>query len=199
MRQFEPAQLLARLSERLSLLTDGARDLPPRQRTLRNTIAWSYNLLSLEEQTLFRRLGVFAGGCTLEAAEKVAGEGLHTPVRDLLPSIIDKSLVKVEISGQASRYHLLELVREYANEQLMLNVEFEKPVLRHLEFYTALAESTEPRLNGIERSDWVVQLTQEQNNFRRCAGSRLEQRECRIWPQVIRCARHLLAMDRKSR
>jgi predicted ATPase len=95
-RLFTPAQLLSRLPNRLDLLIDGARDLPARQRTLRNTIEWSYNLLSPEEQRLFRRLGVFAGTCYLGAIKHITCANLQTSEEDLLQSLTVKSLIKVE-------------------------------------------------------------------------------------------------------
>jgi len=98
-----------RLEHRLELLTAGPRDLPDRQRTLRSTIGWSFELLDEHEQKLFRRLSVFAGGCTLDAAESVGGATLDT-----LGSLVDKSLVR----RQDRRYRMLDTVREYALEQL---------------------------------------------------------------------------------
>jgi predicted ATPase len=143
-RMFEPAQLLTRLSTRLDVLTDGARDLPTRQRTLRNTIAWSYNLLSSEEQTLFRRLGIFAGGCTLEAAEQVAGDGLYTPVLDLLQSLADKSLVMIDIHDDEPRCSMLETLHQYAIERLEQSGESEILGKRHAHYFASYAESIEP-------------------------------------------------------
>ena len=104
-----PKQILARLDQRLPLLTGGARDAPERQRTLRATIEWSYELLTREEQHLFARLSVFVGGCTLEAVEEVAGADLDT-----LQSLVDKSLLRLS----EDRYWMLETIREYAGERL---------------------------------------------------------------------------------
>jgi predicted ATPase len=108
------AQILERLEQRLPLLTGGARDLPERQRTLRATIEWSYELLSPEEQRLFALLAVFRGGCTLEAAEDVAGADLDT-----LQSLVDKSLLR----HSEERYWMLETIREYAAERLEASAE----------------------------------------------------------------------------
>jgi predicted ATPase len=134
-RMFDPAQLLARLSSRLDLLTSHAQDLPARQRTLRGTIEWSYNLLVPEEQTLFRRLSIFAGGCSLEAAERVAGDGLQTPILDLLWSLADKSLIKLDVVDNEMRISLLETLREYALAQLTASGESDALFTRHTEFY----------------------------------------------------------------
>jgi predicted ATPase len=115
-----PAALLQRLEHRLPLLTGGARDLPDRQRTLRGTIAWSYDLLPPEEQWVFRRLAVFVGGCTLEAAECIANthEDLGGDALDVLGSLVSKSLLRQEEDHDAGpRFTMLETVREYGLEQ----------------------------------------------------------------------------------
>jgi predicted ATPase len=117
---FAPTALLARLSSPLRLLTGGACDLPARQQTLRNTIDWSYSLLNPAEQGVFARLGVFAGGCTIDAAEAVCGID-DTPVEvvDVLASLVNHSLLRQEQGpGGAPRFMMLETVREYAREQL---------------------------------------------------------------------------------
>jgi predicted ATPase len=130
-RALSSAQILERLEQRLPLLTGGARDAPERQQTLRATIAWSYELLTPEEQRAFRRLGVFVGGCTLEAAEAVAGADL-----DLLQSLVEKSLLRFD----GERYSVLETIREFALEQLKETVELEEMEQRHFDFFFELAE-----------------------------------------------------------
>ena len=127
-----PEQLLQRLEQRLPLLTGGPRDLPERQRTLRGAIAWSYDLLDGEERRTFRALGVFVGGCTLAAAEEVAGADL-----DLLQSLLAKSLLR----RTEDRYWQLETIREFALEKLGEAGELETVARRHFDFYAALAES----------------------------------------------------------
>jgi predicted ATPase len=126
------AQILARLEHALPLLTGGARDLPERQRTLRGAIAWSYELLTAEEQEVFRRLGIFSGGWTLDAAEQVAGAELDT-----LQSLVEKSLVRFD----EERYSLLETIGEFAHERLDEAGEVEEARRRHFDFYRALAEA----------------------------------------------------------
>src|SRR5207249_2772169 len=115
-RLFPPQALLERLEHRLNMLTNGAKDLPARQQTLRNTLTWSYELLDSEEQQLFRRLSIFAGGCTLEAVEtvcKALRSGLLNIV-DGVGSLIDKSLLQqTERIGNEPRLGMLETVREY--------------------------------------------------------------------------------------
>ena len=116
-----PQALLSRLSHRLDLLTGGARDLHSRQQTLRNTLQWSYDLLSVEEQQLFRQLSVFVGGCTLEAASTVYQAGATRPsdVLEKIASLVDKSLVQqTELGGEEPRFMMLETIREYGQECL---------------------------------------------------------------------------------
>jgi predicted ATPase len=131
-KALSPAQILERLEQRLPLLTGGPRDAPERQRTLRATIAWSYDLLSPEEQTLFARVSVFSGGCVLTAAEHVCGADLDT-----LQSLVDKSLLRFD----EERYAMLETIREYALERLEESGEADAIQRGHAEFFLAFAES----------------------------------------------------------
>ncbi len=140
-----PAGLLARLEQRLPLLTGGGRDVPERQQTMRNTIAWSHDLLAPEEQLLFRRLGVFVGGCTLAAAEAVAEGG--SPVLDLIGSLVDQSLLRRDLGhGEDPRYQLLETVREFALDRLEASGEAEATRERHADHFVCLAEAAGPYL-----------------------------------------------------
>ena len=118
-RVLSPAALSARLERSLPLLTGGAQDLPDRQRTLRDTIAWSYDLLRPNEQALFRRLGVFAGGCTLEAAEAVADLDAPFDVLEGMTALLDASLLQIEEQDGEPRYTMLETIREFALERLL--------------------------------------------------------------------------------
>jgi len=153
--------LLARLERRLPLLTGGGRDLPARQQTMRDTIAWSYDLLTPDEQLLFRRLGVFAGGFTLEAAEAVAGEyegngthevpgatsGSRFTVLDGIAALLDKSLLRRDVDSdnaagsEGPRYQMLETVREYARDLLVTSGEAEPVCERHAGYFTGRAEA----------------------------------------------------------
>jgi predicted ATPase len=149
-------QILERLEQRLPLLTGGARDLPERQRTLRATIEWSYELLTPEEQQLFSRLAVFLGGCTLEAAEEIAEAELDT-----LQSLVDKSLVR----HTGGRYWMLETIREYAGERLRASGDLEATERRHAEHFLALAVSANLSLDvpGEQRFDIAIA---EEGNLR---------------------------------
>jgi predicted ATPase len=155
---FSPEQLLERLSERLDLLK-GERDADPRQQTLRATIEWSYDLLSEEEQDLFVRLSIFAGGCSYEAAEQVAGAG-----PDTLQSLLDKSLLRKRESEGGPRYWMLETIREYGTERLDTVGEAHDLHRRHAEHYLTLAREVEP--HAAVTREWLDSLEREHDNVR---------------------------------
>jgi predicted ATPase len=150
-------ELLARLERRLPVLTGGARDAPARQRTLRATIEWSHQLLNDDERRLFARLAVFAGGWTLDAAERVADADLDT-----LHSLVDKSLVR---AGDG-RFGMLETIREYAQERLGESDESDGLGRRHAAYYLGLAERAEPELTGAEQQLWLERLATDYENLR---------------------------------
>jgi predicted ATPase/DNA-binding XRE family transcriptional regulator len=166
-RVLSPPHLLRRLDRALS--SGGARDLPPRQRTVRATLDWSYNLLSEEEKALFRRLSVFAGGFALEAAEVVgASEETDTEdVLELLGRLVEQSLVLAQLgedSGEV-RYGMLEPVRQYALERLELSDEAEEARQRHAEYYLELAQQAEPELWGPRQVALLNRLEEEHDNL----------------------------------
>jgi non-specific serine/threonine protein kinase len=166
-----PQALLTRLGSRLEALTGGPRDVPARQRTLRQTIDWSYNLLNDEEKTLFRRLGVFAGGWTLEAVEAVCSMGSNLPSLDVLASLVDKSLVRQEIGLDSEpRFTMLETIREYALEVLEVSGSAEVMRAQHANYFTSYAERAGVGLYSMYRSDWLTRMEMEQNNFRAVLG-----------------------------
>jgi non-specific serine/threonine protein kinase len=166
---FSPSALLTRLQERLTLLTGGAHDLPARQRTLRDEIAWSYDLLAPAEQTLFRRLAVFVGGFTLEAAQAVgdaAGE-LGIAVLDGVTALVDHNLLKqLEQNGSEPRFGMLETIREYGLEQLEASGEVEAIRRQHAHFFLTLAEATAIAWEGAGQRAALMRLTLEHNNIR---------------------------------
>jgi len=196
-----PRALYARLAGRdgdlaqasgssLQLLTDGPRDLQPRQQTLRATVAWSYDLLSSTEQRLFRQFAVFVGGCTLDAAEavcaphvdSVVGSGpprstphpdhLPTPILDGLASLVDKSLLRQEDEPGAAytlgepRFLMLQTVLEYARECLEASGELEVLRRRHTAYFLALAEQAEPHMYRADQRAWQERLETEHDNLR---------------------------------
>jgi predicted ATPase/class 3 adenylate cyclase len=162
-----PEQIEARLDDRFRLLTGGSRTALPRQQTLRAMIDWSYSLLSEEEKTLFRRLAVFVGGWTLEAAESVCGEertGLD--VLDLLTRLVDKSLVYLEETNGGIRYHRLETIRQYSREKFFETNEVEETRDRHLDFVVRFVELADENLKGRDQVLWQKRMSTEQDNLR---------------------------------
>ena len=175
-----PQALLARLSQRLAVLTSGPHDAPARQQTLRNTIAWSYNLLDAQEQRLFRRLSVFVGGCTLEAIEAVY-TALETSTStmstlDRVAALIDKSILQqTEQEGEQPRLVMLETIREYGLEALQTSGEMEVTRRAHAVYYLQLAEEAEPELKGPQQTMWLERLEREHENLRAVLQWSLEQ------------------------
>src|SRR6266702_2221646 len=173
-----PQALLGRLNHRLAVLTGGRQDAPSRQQTLRHTIRWSYDLLNAEEQRCFRRLAIFVGGCTLEAAEAVcsvpiyrgltAGEAdLLLPAIDLVATLLDKSLLQQsERAGDEPRLLMLETIREYALEMLADSGEVEATEETRAMYYLTLAERSDPELFGHQQHLWVDRLTRDSENIR---------------------------------
>ena len=179
-----PAALLARLERQLTVLTGGARDVPARQQTLRATIDWSYELLTMEERALFRRLAVFASGCAPDAAEAVcqadvasaASAGIATDedmtplagdVVDGLTSLVEKSLLRTAAGARGEpRLEMLETIRAYGLERLAESGEAEMVRRRHAAYYRALAKEAEPSLTGSGQQAWLERLEREHDNLR---------------------------------
>jgi predicted ATPase/class 3 adenylate cyclase len=198
---FPPQAILARLGRRLELLHGGARDVPERHQTLRHAIAWSYNLLEAGEQTLFRRLAVFVGGWTLEAAAAVcqaaddpaASTGQALDILDGVASLADKSLLRLteQASGEP-RFRMLETIREYGLE--CLTASREAPAVRraHATYYLTVVEEAEPALTGPDQATWLERMEAEHDNLRAAlhwaeergeaeSGLRLAGALCQFW------------------
>ena len=161
--------ILARLESRLQLLTTGARDLPHRQQTLRNTIDWSYDLLTEAEQKLLRRLSVFWGGCTLEGAEAVCNtrDDLGAEIFELMSSLIDKSLIQQRQQNDLEpRFRMLETIREYSLERLQQSGEEAATKRAHAAYCLVLAEEGNPELSEPERAAWLSRCDIEHDDFR---------------------------------
>jgi len=161
--------LLERLKHRLALLTEGPRDLPARQQTLRNTVTWSYDLLTEEEQRLFRLLSVFAGGCTLEAIEALynASRGDGAQVLEGVSSLLDKHLLqRTERDGEEPRLMMLETLREFGLECLTSCGELVQTRRVHAQYYLHFVEEGEAHLFGAEQAAWFDQLEREHANLR---------------------------------
>jgi predicted ATPase/class 3 adenylate cyclase len=184
---FPPQALLARLSSRLKLLVGGGQDRPARQQTLRSAIDWSYDLLDTAEQALFRRMGVFAGGGTVESAESVVSElkieneelkknlqveqfstlNSQFSILDGLASLVDKSLLRQEVGPDGEpRFTMLETIREYALERIDMCGEAVALQRQHAAYFLGLAEQAEPELYGAEQRIWLERLEAEHDNLR---------------------------------
>jgi predicted ATPase/class 3 adenylate cyclase len=162
------AEIAARLDDCFRLLTGGPRTALPRQQTLRAALEWSHDLLTEPERALLRRLAVFAGGWTLEAAEAIGmGAGVEeADVFDLLAQLVNKSLVLLEDRGEEARYRLLETVRQYARERLVAAGELAGTCDRHLAWYVALGEQAAPVFRGPQQGLWLARLEREHDNLR---------------------------------
>ncbi len=167
-------QISERLSDRFRLLTAGHRGVIERHQTIRATIDWSYNLLSRNEKALFRRLSVFVGGWTLEAAESVCvdkgtggGNALKTEdVLEYLGQLVNKSLVMTDERNTRIRYQFLETIRQYAHEELLKSGEAGKVEERYLDFFVKFSEEVEPKLMGKDQPVWLDRLEDEMDNLR---------------------------------
>jgi predicted ATPase/transcriptional regulator with XRE-family HTH domain len=166
-RHLSPAALQRALHSRLALLTGGGRDLPARQRTLRAAISWSYDLLDTEEQTLFRRLAVFTGGGTLTAMAAVCSAADRLAIRAQLDSLLDKNLLRRRPGARGEpRFGMLELIREFALEQLVAAGERPRLEQRHAAYFLALAEQAAPELWGPQQAAWLDRLERDHDNLR---------------------------------
>lgn len=167
-RSLSVQQIAQRLDDRFQLLTGGSRTAPLRQQTLLSTLDWSYALLSEKEQKVLQRLAVFAGGATLDAAEKVCGGGADSSeVLDALSHLVDKSLIKADTSERGeSRYRLLETIRQYASEKLQAAGALEESRNAHLEYFLGWAETAEPLLGDVQQLAWLKSYEAEHDNLR---------------------------------
>ena len=191
-RILTPSALLARLDQRMAVLTGGARDLPARQQTLRATIAWSYDLLDPPERALFARLGVFAGGCSLETAEAICGAagGLEIELFDGIASLVQKSLLRQEEGpGGEARFTMLQTIQEFARERL--NDLPEAPALRqaHADAFLALAEAADGD-DSANEVELLNRLEADHANLRQAIGF-YEQQGNAVLVQRVRLAAHL--------
>ena len=168
-----PAALLARLSNRLALLTGGRRDAPQHQQTLRMTLDWSYDLLEPGAQRLLAQLSVFSGGWTLDAAETICDATLED-----LGGLVDESLVR----RRGERYSLLAIVREYAQERLGGDDQLRR---RHLAYFVALAEQAEPELSRGDQATWLARIEDEANNLREALAFALEERDAQAALRLV--------------
>jgi predicted ATPase/DNA-binding CsgD family transcriptional regulator len=180
LRHLSLPSALARLEARLPLLGEGARDQPPRLRSMQGAIAWSHDLLSAEDQRLFRRLAVFVGGCSLDAAAAVATAAgdLGGDVFAGLSSLVDQSLLHPAADAAGGpRYGMLETIREFALARLAASGEREATERAHTAHYLALAEQAEHELGGLAQAGWLERVAAEHDNVRAVLGRALEERD----------------------
>jgi predicted ATPase len=169
-----PRAILDRLDHSLKLLTGGARDLPTRQQTMRGAVGWSYDLLEEAERAVLRRLAVFVGGCTLEAAEAVCGAG-GVDVLDALASLVEKSLVRQrEQEDGEPRFSMLEVVREFALEQLEAGGEAGEARLEFARYFKRMTDEAEPEIRGANQVMWMRRLSREHDNIKAAMALLLE-------------------------
>jgi len=175
-RLLSPQQILDRLDDRFRLLTGGSRTALPRQRTLQALIDWSYDLLSEEECALLRRLSVFSGGWTMEAAESVAGvDPLESyEILDLLELLHNKSLITAEEGDLGMRYRMLETIRQYAQAKLAQNGDADQIRGRHLAYFVGLHEQATAAIMDLHGGDWVARLAADVDNLRAAQAWALE-------------------------
>ncbi len=165
-RYYAPQGLLRQLGNRLEALGEGARNLSARQHTLRAALAWSYDLLTPEEQRLFARLGVFAGGFSIADAEAICGDNLNRGTASAIESLLGKSLLQQTQSViDQSRFTMLETMREYALEKLAERGENDLIRQRHARYFLGLIEQANPELTGPNEADWYARLESQHGNF----------------------------------
>ena len=175
-----PSELLAQLEYRLALPSGGSLEAPPRQRSLRDTIAWSYELLSAPSQALFRRLAVFNGGCSLDAIREICGDGSLDVLQELRALVANSLVRRTDDPAGDSRYTLLETVREFGVESLQQSGEAGIIRQRHAAYFLALAERAEAKQNTIERDAWLDRLEAEHGNLHSALEWALEQEDAEI-------------------
>ena len=166
-RLLAPEEMLARMERSLPLLTEGARDLPARQQTLRNLIGWSWDLLDDDEKTLFRRLAAFRGAFSPDAAETVVAT---EHVADGLVALADKSLLRESGDESAPRFEMLQTIREYALEQLEASDEADTIHERHAAHFLTFAETARSKLSGTEQVAWLDRLEDDHDDLRAALG-----------------------------
>lgn len=205
---FTPEALLRRLNDKLEVLRGGGK-FPERHQTLRQTIAWSYDLLDPEERELFRRISVFVGGSTMEALEKVCGQnGLaEATIIDGVMALVDKSLLQTEETADELRFYMLETIREFAGEELEKSQQSAALKKAHIQYFLSLAEAAAPHFYSSEGHIWTPRLLSEQANLRAAIDYALELGEMRtayrlalnlrvFWSNIGRLKEGLLLLEK---
>lgn len=167
LRALNPPQIVDRLADRFRLLTSGSRTALPRHQTLRAVVEWSWDLLDPDEQAVARRLSLFSGGATLDAAEQICSDDRIPPesVLGVLASLVDKSLVEAAADQRSVRYRMLETVRAYAAEQLKASGEYEHFRRKHTAYFSRMLRQARPQLRTGEQIQWIARLTADNENL----------------------------------
>lgn len=195
MRLFSPAQLLAQLSQRMELLTRGAADVHERQRTLRGTMEWSYELLDENEQRLFARLAVFSGGWSLPAAEAVCGGADEPDVLETLASLVEKSLVvPADATASEARFHMLETVRAYAAERLAELPDRTETERRHTEWMFELLVGESRSIRPPHHQAWLEHFDLDRANLRSAVQRGIRDGDSAVVTDLIRAALGYLSL-----
>jgi predicted ATPase/DNA-binding SARP family transcriptional activator len=176
LRHFTPTEVASRLDDRFALLTGGARGATARQETLVAAIDWSYDLLSDDQRTFFARLGVFSGGCWLDAVDGVCGVGVTTPVVTLLGELVDRSLVVADTVGERTRYRMLETIRAYASTISASGPEAEPVRTRHLRWFLGVLEEGARHIGRPDEAEWLNTVEADQDNVRSALAWALDSR-----------------------
>jgi len=187
-RVLAPQAMLERLENRLRLLVGGPHDLPERHQTMRAAILWSYDLLTPEEQTLFRRLAIFSGGCTFDACAAICdGEhDLNLAVSDGLDALVGDSILRREVLADGGvRFQMLETIRELASERLGASDDAERTACRHAEYYRDVAESASPSLRGADRKPTLQRLRRERDNLRQVLNWAIKRGDSELGLRVV--------------
>lgn len=177
-RAMVPAEIAARMDDRFSLLDSGSHMSPPRHQTLRAAIDWSYQLCPEDARSALRRLSVFAGGWDLDAAEAVLADRSisKAQVAGLIADLVDRNLVERDVARERSRYRLLETIRQFAFDALVVSGEASSVTDRHRDWFVELAEKAEPFLKGPRQLEWLERLDSDHDNMRAAIGSSLADR-----------------------
>jgi predicted ATPase/class 3 adenylate cyclase len=177
-RVLTPQAMLARIGDRLALLSGGSRDLPERQQTLRGAIAWSHDMLDESDRALFAGLSVFVGSAGLDAIESVCGDEVSGELLDAVQSLVEKSLLRqTEGVGGDPRFAMLETIREFALDQAMEQGSMERLRRKHAGFFASVAQSAAPRLMASDKREWLDRLEEDHDNLRAAMAWALDRAE----------------------
>ncbi|GAA1547974.1 BTAD domain-containing putative transcriptional regulator [Kribbella hippodromi] len=187
LRALTPPQIVDRLNDRFRLLTSGSRTALPRHQTLRAVVEWSWELLDPDEQAVARRLSLFSGGATLDAAEQICSDESIPPesVLGVLASLVDKSLVEAAADERSVRYRMLETVRAYGAEQLKASGEYDRFRRAHTAYFSRLLRKARPKMRTAEQVQWIARLTADNENLLDALRNAIDTGSARVAVQMV--------------